>query len=173
MKKFCFRSQRKLKLFLILDSYPYLWRIKGNLDINMSWHYYPLTAADDYAIRWFERRFWGCSVRPVRKFSERCQSFSVNNRFCYNSFFLCNINDSKFLYFGTYKLIFLNFPFQSLDGSVLSKSYCSAMHPFRLTIPMIRIIGIVWRNGCIALQYDLLNTEPSRDWNGKLRQINL
>ena len=30
---------------------------------------------------------------------------------------------------------------------------CSAMHPFRLTKPMIRICGIVRRNMCIALQY--------------------
>ena len=103
-------------MFLILDKYPYLWRIKGGLDIDINRHYYPLTAADDYTIRWFERRFWGCSARPVRKFGERCQSFSVNNRFFYN--YLCSINDSKFLYFGTYKLIFLNFPFQSLDASV-------------------------------------------------------
>ena len=29
---------------------------------------------------------------------------------------------------------------------------CSAMHPFRPTKPMIRICGIVGRNGCIALQ---------------------
>ena len=30
---------------------------------------------------------------------------------------------------------------------------CSAMHPFRPTKPMIRICGIVGRNGCIALHY--------------------
>ena len=33
--------------------------------------------------------------------------------------------------------------------------YCSAMHPFRPTIPQIRIIGFIGRNGCIALPYAL------------------
>ena len=37
--------------------------------------------------------------------------------------------------------------------NVLSRYCCSAMHPFRPTIPPIRICGIVRRSGCIALHY--------------------
>ena len=41
-------------------------------------------------------------------------------------------------------------PDQTDNG--LSVEECSAMHPFRPTIPQIRIFGFVGRKGCIALQ---------------------
>ena len=40
-----------------------------------------------------------------------------------------------------------------LGGKEAIHHSCSAMHPFRPTKPMVRICGIVGRNGCIALHY--------------------
>ena len=61
-------------------------------------------------------------------------------------------------------------PLWGTQCALQRSSLCSAMHPFRPTIPQIRTIGFVGRNGCIALQpYALI---PATVTEVALRRLN-